>query len=143
MKLKVNGVVRPEIKEYLLSQDGITNVDVNYDDFFIEINVEHDDKVTPVMVMKYIDLFCEYKYSRLVEFNKVTNKEVKILKYNVYDMCCEFCYMNLMQDLLENDNIISAKSDYDLRRSAFNVNFTIEYINSSEEDIIKYIKEHI
>ena len=45
-------------------------------------------------------------------------------------------------DLFENHRIKSVKSNYDFKKPAFNIEFTIEYDEKyKEEDLIKYIKE--
>ena len=142
MKLKVDGNVNPELKDFLLSQDGIVNVDINYDNDFIELNIKINEKTNPKIVMKYIELFEDNKYSNLLEFNKEYKGKVKTLKYIIDDMCCEYCYMGLVMDLFENDKVKSAKSNFDIYNPAFNVEFLIEYIdNYSEEELIEYIKE--
>lgn len=142
MEIKLDGSVNPELKEYLLSQNGINNVDITYGDFFVKLNIKHNEKTNPSIIMKYIELFENYKYSYLLEFNKNYNGKTKILKYTIDDMCCDHCYMGLVMDLFENDKIKSVKSNFDFNKPAFNVEFIIEYSeNISEQELIKYIKE--
>ena len=141
MIIKLDGIVSPELKGFLLSQEGITNVDINYDNYFIELNIKLNEKTNPNIVMKYIELFEKYKYSNLVEFNKEYEGKIKTLKYIIDDMCCEYCYMGLVMDLFENNRIKSVKSNFDFKMPAFNIEFTIEYDEKyKEEDLIKYIK---
>ena len=46
-------------------------------------------------------------------------------------------------DLFDNKKIKSVKSNFDYYKSAFNIEFIIEYDSSyKEDDIIKYIKEN-
>ena len=142
MKIKLDGTINPELKDFLLSQEGIINVEINYDDYFIKLNIKFNEKTNSNIVMKYIELFEKYKYSNLVEFNKEYEGKIKILKYIIDDMCCEYCYMGLVMDLFENDKIKSVKSNFDFKMPAFNIEFTIEYDEKyKEEDLIKYIKE--
>ena len=142
MEIKLDGTINPELKDFLLSQEGITNVEINYDDYFIKLNVIFNEKTNSNIVMKYIELFEKHKYSNLVEFNKEYEGKIKILKYIIDDMCCEYCYMGLVMDLFENDKIKSVKSNFDFKMPAFNIEFTIEYDEKyKEEDLIKYIKE--
>jgi copper chaperone CopZ len=141
MEIKLDGTINPELKDFLLSQEGITNVEINYDDYFIKLNVKFNEKTNSNIVMKYIELFEKYKYSNLVEFNKEYEGKIKTLKYIIDDMCCEYCYMGLVMDLFENDRIKSVKSNFDFKMPAFNIEFTIEYDEKyKEEDLIKYIK---
>ena len=142
MEIKLDGIINPEIKDFLLSQEGITNVEIDYDDYFIKLDIKFNEKTNPNIVMKYIELFEKYKYSNLVEFNKEYQGKTKILKYIVDDMCCEYCYMGLVMDLFENDKIKSVKSNFDFKMPAFNIEFTIEYDEGyKKEELIKYIKE--
>ena len=142
MEIKLDGIVNPELKDFLLRQEGITNVEINYDNYFIQLDIKFNEKTNPYIVMKYIELFEKYKYSYLVEFNKEYDGKIKTLKYIIDDMCCEYCYMGLVMDLFENDRIKSVKSNFDFKKPAFNIEFIIEYDEGyEEEDLIKYIKE--
>lgn len=142
MEIKLDGTVNPELKDFLLTQNGITDVDINYDDYFIKLNISFNEKTNPIIVMKYIELFEKYKYSNLVEFDKKYDGKIKILKYIVNDMCCEYCYMGLVMDLFENDKIKSVKSNFDFNKPAFNIEFIIEYDEKyTEEELIEYIKD--
>ena len=142
MEIKLDGTINPELKDFLLSQEGIINVEINYDDYFIKLNIKFNEKTNPNIVMKYIELFEKHKYSNLVEFNKEYEGKIKTLKYIIDDMCCEYCYMGLVMNLFENDRIKSVRSNFDFNKPAFNIEFLIEYNeNYSEQELIKYIKE--
>ena len=142
MEIKLDGIVNPELREFLLSQEGITDVEIDYDNYFIKLNIKLNEKTTPNIVMKYIELFEKSKYSNLVEFNKNFNNKSKTLKYVIDDMCCEFCYKDLVMELFKNDKIKSVKSNYDFNKSAYNIEFIIEYDEDyNETELIKYIKE--
>lgn len=142
MRLIFNAIFSPELKEYLLAQNGVISVEFTLKDFMTEANIEFTDGTNPIIIMKHIELFEKYKYSNLVEFDKVREGKTKILKYIVDDMCCEYCYMGLVMDLFENDRIKSVKSNFDFKTPAFNIEFIIEYDEKYEEkDLIKYIQE--
>ncbi len=142
MEIKLDGKVSPELKDFLLSQEGITDVEINYDNYYIELNIKHNEKTNHIIVMKYIELFAKYKYSHLVEFDKEYKGKTNTLKYTIRDMCCEYCYMGLVIDLFENDKVKSVKSNFSSKMPAYNVEFTIEYdAKYDEEELIKYIKE--
>ena len=85
MEIKLDGIVNPELREFLLSQEGITDVEIDYDNYFIKLNIKLNEKTTPNIVMKYIELFEKSKYSNLVEFNKDFNNKSKTLKYVIDD----------------------------------------------------------
>ena len=140
MEIKIDSIVNPELREFLLSQEGIIDIDINYDNYFIILNIKLNEKTNPNIVMKYIELFENYKYSNLVEFNKEYNKKSKTLKYTINDMCCEFCYKDLVMDLFKNEKVKSVKSNFDPNKSVLNIEFIIEYDeNYSEDELIRYI----
>ena len=142
MEIKLEGTTNPELKDFLLSQEGITNLEIKYYDYFIKLNIKYNEKANPNIIMKYIELFGKHDYSRLIEFDKEYERKTKILKYIVNDMCCDYCYMGLVMDLFENDKIKSVKSNFDFDKPFSNIEFTIEYDEDyKEEELIKYIKE--
>lgn len=142
MKIIIDEVVENDLKEYLLSQNGINKVDYIVKDFISEISIDFDKNITPSIVMKYIDLYLENDYPILLEFNKEIKRDFKILKYTIDDMCCEFCYKFLIEELFNNKNINSVQSNYDFYKPAFNIEFIIEYdTNYKEDELIKYLEE--
>lgn len=143
MKIILDDNVNNEIQEYLLTQEGILEVKIKEIDLFYEIEIKHNEKTTPLIIMKYIDLFQNNNQFTIMSFNKkMTN--TKKLKYLVEDICCEYCYKGLVRDLFYRKEINSVKSNFDLKEPAYNVELEIEYDkNYKEEDIIKFIKDNI
>ena len=141
MKLIIDDLVNEELKEYLLTQDGIDSVVIDKEKYLITLNIEHNKKTTPEIIMKYIELFQKNKYSILFEFDKGTTGNFKVLKYIIDDMCCEYCYRGLVMDLFENKKIKSVKSNFN-NSAVFDIKFIIEYDKEyKEEELIKYIKD--
>lgn len=97
--------------------------------------------MSPLIIMKHIDLFRQNKYPILLEFNKGLKEKNKLLKYVVDDICCEYCYKSLVNDLFEKQFINSVKSNADFHGSVFEVYFEIGYINYTESELIDIIKE--
>ena len=123
-------------------QEGITEVILNKNKSFIVLNINYNKKTTPEIIIKYIELFQKYNYSLLFEFDKGSKGIFKTLKYKIDDMCCDYCYRNLVMDLFENERIKSVKSNYDYNKPAFNIEFEIKYDEKySEKELIEYIKE--
>ena len=144
MKLVLDDLINTEIeelKEYLLQQEGIIDVKYNKNKPFIVLNIKYNKNTTPEIIIKYIELFQKYNYSILFEFDKGSKGDFKTLKYTIDDMCCEYCYRNLVMDLFENENIKSVKSNFEYNKPAFNIEFEIEYEKYSEKELIEYIKE--
>ena len=142
MKLILDDIVNEELKKYLLMQDGIDDVVFDNENFLAKLNIEYNKKTTPEIIMKYIELFQNNKYSILFEFDKGTIGDFRLLKYTIDDMCCEYCYKGLVMDLFENEKIKSVKSNFDFNKPAFDIEFLIEYSKDySEQELIQYIKE--
>lgn len=142
MRVVLDDAISKELKDYLLTQEGITDVEFDSKDFLTILNIKHDNETTPEIVMKYIELFQDNKYSILSEFDKESISDFKVLKYTIEDMCCEYCYKGLVMDLFENKKIKSVKSNFDYRAPAFNIEFIIEYDKDyKKEELIEYINE--
>lgn len=140
MYLLLDDIINDEIKEYLLTQVGINNVKLKKENFKTEINIAYDSNISPLIIMKYIDLFTQSNLPLLLEFNKVLKTKNKKLKYIVNDMCCEYCYKSLIKNLFENEFINSVKSNFDTYCSAFNIELEIEYTHYTENELIEIIK---
>lgn len=144
MRILFDAILNDEIKNYLLIYDGIEKIDLIIKDFRSEINIKFNDKITPKIIKRYIYLFQNTDIPIMLEFDKCINKNCKLLKYVVDDMCCEYCYKNLIQELFDNEFIISAKSNFDFNKPAFNVELFIEYSDHyNENELVQYIKEKI
>lgn len=131
-----------ELKDNLLTQDGIIDVQIDKSKPSIVLNIDYNEKTTPLSIMNYIESLHDNNYSALFAFDKGTVGKFKTKKYIVDDMCCEYCYRNLVMDLFENKKIKSVKSNFNYNVPAFNIEFIIEYDEEySEEELLNYIKE--
>ncbi len=142
MKLVLDDSISSELKEYLLTQEGITDIEFNKNNRLTTLDINYNEQTTPLIIMKYIELFQNNKYSILFEFDKGTMGSFNVLKYVIDDMCCEYCYEGLIMNLFENDKIKSVKSNFDFKMPAFNIELIIEYDTMySEKELVEYIKE--
>lgn len=84
MEIKLDGIVNPELKEFLLSQQGITDVDINYDDCFVKLNIKFNEKTSSIIIMKY--MIMRMIIQRLFTQNLITINfflwEMLVLKQN-------------------------------------------------------------
>lgn len=130
-----------ELEKYLLMQNGINEVKIAFENSCCEITVTHDKKTTPEIIMKHINLFEKNKWPIILSFDKGQKENSKTFKHIVADLCCEYCYKGLVQDLFDNENIISVQSNFDFHET-YNIEFTIGYKdNYTTEEILEYIKE--
>ena len=144
MKLTLNDYISDELKDYLLMQNGIIDVVITRtnDKYLTKLNIKYNNKTTPEIIMKYIELFQNNKYSILFDFDKGTIGNYRKLQYTIGDMCCHYCYEGLVMDLFENNKKESVKSNFEFKKPAFNIEFIIEYSEDySEQELIKYINE--
>lgn len=127
-------------KEYLLSQVGITSVNFTIKNFTTELDISFDNDMDPIIILKFVELFQKYMCSFLLEFDKENVGNYNIYKYVEDDLCCEYCYKELVRYLFKNKNINSVKSNYDLNVFTTKVELFIEYNSDySEQSLIEYI----
>ena len=144
MKVLLDDFINKELIEYLKTQEGILDVNLNEIDKYIEVEVKHNEKITSNIIMKHIDLFQDNKFSSMLAFDKGLNIKTKKLKYEAGDLCCEYCYKGFVKEVFEDNKIVSFKSNYDIFAPATDIEFEIEYDEKyNEEEIINFIKENI
>ena len=80
-KIVLDDWVNEEIKEYLLTQEGITDVSISFEKILTILNIEYNNKVTPEIIIKYIELFQGKNYPILFEFDKGNINNYKKMKY--------------------------------------------------------------
>ena len=66
MKIVLDVFKDLELKEFLLTQDGIKSVDINNKDFVIELVIDYDENITPFIIYKFIKLFNNSDVSCLI-----------------------------------------------------------------------------
>ena len=143
-KIFLDNIFDSEIKEYLLSQNGIENVKIINKEFISEIDITNNKELTPIMILKYIELYQNEQIPMMIGFNKSVNFTIKEMKYIVDDICCEYCYKGLVTELFKNEKIKSVASNFDYHKPAFNIEFLIEYNeNYDEQYLIKYINDKL
>ena len=99
MRIVLDDVLDHELKEYLLSQEGINDVNLYNEDFQGKLDIKFDERITPQIIMKHINLFQGTEYINLIQFDKGIKGAFKKIKYIVDDVCCEHCYKSLIHEL--------------------------------------------
>ena len=131
-----------ELKDYLLSLDGVKKVDID-DEKNLILDIEYDEKkIGPKTLKLEVLAFMDVDYPSLVWFDlheKNTKKYTMLIK----DVCCEYCYMDMIEELFNTEGIAFAKSNYDVVDFCFNVKLEVEYDSEliSLDDIKKIEKE--
>lgn len=100
-----------DIKEFLTSVYGINKVDIISEiNYGVRFDFEYDKKaIKPQAILEQIELYMKaYWRPALVGFDKHSNNYKKVT-YKEPNLCCEFCYLNLVNELFYNDNVNSFK----------------------------------
>lgn len=101
-----------ELKDYLLSLDGINSVLIK-NDKCISIDVSYDSKlITDDIIYLEIQTFLNiFNLPSLVSFDKHQDKKVGI--YNIVsNICCEYCFKIAVDDLFNIPGIVRVDSNY-------------------------------
>ena len=132
-----------ELKDYLLSLNGVSNVIID-DEKDLVIDFEYDEKIVSPKILRYEVLaFMEVDYPSLICFN-LHETEAKKYKIVVKDVCCEYCFMDMIEELFTMKGIVSVKSDYDEINHHYNINLYIEYNpNLLKVEDLKRIEENL
>lgn len=143
MKLVLDFFKDLELKEFLLTQDGIKSVDIINNKHFSKVIIDYDEKINDFIVYNYIKLYLDDVSEGFISFAKNVKFDTNILNYNIEQLCCEFCYKRLIEELFKNNNIKSVKSNFD-NNNFRNVELVIEYKKDyNEEELIEFIKKNI
>lgn len=144
MKLIMDNFYDDEVKDYLRIQEGVIKADVELKEPYYEVTIEHNDETTAEILLKHIQLFEHSKSPQIIEFDKDVDYEYKAVKYQIDDLCCEYCFKSLIYHLFKNENIKSVKSNYDLHEPLYDMEFILECNKDySFDELTKYINEEL
>ena len=117
-----------ELKEYLLSLDGI--YEVEFEDKNFTINIKYNSNIIDVKILKLeiLTFLKIQKMPSMISFDKHCKNEIKEHEIIIKDLCCEYCLKGMVDDLLIIDGIEKAdcniEKNYDKRE---NVTINISY----------------
>lgn len=139
LRIEFDSWIDLELKDYLLSLKGVVSVNF-YNDVSFLIEIEYDSKVINCRILKFeiVTFLKIYNVASMLSFDKhlkVKTKEYKIL---IEDLCCEFCYSGMIDDLFMIDGIGSADSTFRDGQSKSNVVISGQFDPSivNYEDIV-------
>lgn len=134
--LKINDWdwIHQELDQFLKTQTGIINSETNIKKNMIEVNY-NEEKTNINIIMNYIRLFLSIgKTPTLLEFNKHSQEELKEYTIIVKDLCCEYCLMGMIEELLETDGIDETTTNFDFSIRE-NIRINIKYNPQIIDDI--------
>ena len=102
-----------ELKEYLMSLNGILDVIIKNEEQ-IEIYIKYNpDLITPKIIRLEILLFLNIlKTPSILAFDKHSTIEMSEYKIIRNDICCEYCLKGAIEDLFEIDGIEKVESNF-------------------------------
>lgn len=142
LTLKLECWIDMEVLEYLMQLDGVDKAEVNEDKDTLDIF--YNDAIIPLKILiMEIELFLKIdKVPSIIGFNKHSDVEHNEKVFVIDDICCEYCVMGFVCDLLLTKGINEVSTDYDFVNYE-NVKFFVKYDKNiiSEEEVnkIKYV----
>lgn len=123
-----------ELKEYLLSLNGIHNVELENE----TINIKYSPEVITIKIIKleivtFIDVL---KTPSVISFDKHSNNTLIKTNIIIKDLCCEYCLKGMIEELFLINGIEKVDTDFDYINKK-DVLINIEYNNEliTKEDI--------
>lgn len=144
LKLKFeNTIFYNGIEDYIGTLKGVKEVKMDKENN--EIYVKYDSSIISILVLQNeILLFLNsLRIPAIVGFNKYSKNITKKRYFSIKDICCEYCLMGFIQDLLLIDGIELADINFeDYLFADRDIPLYIEYDESiiSYEEIEKYIE---
>lgn len=127
-----------ELKEYLLSQNGIHNVEI--DDKSETINIRYNPKLIniKIIILEILAFMNMLKTPSIILFNKHSKKTLLKTTIIIKDLCCEYCLKGMIEELLFINGIEKVDTNFDYTNKkdvALNIEYDKEII--SKEDVTK------
>lgn len=137
--IEIDTILDKGLLEYLKTIDGIENCDINEG----KISIVYKDNISLFVIVKEICLYLDIlKIPSILSFDKYLPNNLKEYQILINDLCCEYCLMSDIEELLYINGINSAYSDYDFKDKN-NVVIYITYDSSiiSKEELDKLNKK--
>ena len=117
-----------ELKDYLLSLNGVKNASIDDEDpDSITIDIDYDSKkMSPKVLFYEILAFMEEHPLSLLGFDKHF-KDQKEYKLVIKDLCCDYCFKGMIEDLFDMKEITKAMSDMNVFLEHENVIVNLGY----------------
>ena len=112
LKIIIDSWYLDGLKEYLMALNGMQTVLIKSKKY-LDIYLKYNPKLITVEIIKReILLYLDIKIPSIIAFNKYP--KVKTESYNIVrdDLCCEYCFKNAIEQLLEIEGIEKVKSNY-------------------------------
>ena len=104
---------KEELKEYLLSLNGINDVKIN-ESYALEISIKYNSSLITNKIIKLeIDAFLGLlKTPAIIGFDKHCNNKPLIYIVSRNNICCEYCLKGAIDELFEIEGIEKVKTNF-------------------------------
>lgn len=131
--------INKQLEEYISLQKGVIETKIN--EVKEEIYIKYNTALTSINILKLeILLFMNIRQiPSIIAFNKHPKNKMNITTITIEDICCEYCFKSIIEELLIIDGIESASSEFSNDYNKLkNVIINIEYDNNliTKEKII-------
>ena len=143
LKFNPNVCLYKGLKEYLEALNGIDEIKTDIDNE--ELYIKYDHNIIKLeILLKEIEVYLDIlKIPSLLGFDKHSQNNNELYKTKIKDICCEYCLMGFIEELLLLPEIVKLQTDYDDIENNKNFIINIEYNKNliSKEKIDELIKE--
>lgn len=128
LMLELDCFSHKDFKNYLLSLLGVFEVNIINEETLI-INIKYDPKLTnPVVLKTEVILFLDMlKVPSILSFNKHFNTKTYHYKITIKDLCCEYCFKGMIDELLMINGIEKASSTDNIYDNTKNIVINVNY----------------
>lgn len=106
---------RVEFKNYLLSLNGVVNVDNLYDanNSVLTSTITYDNNTIKegMLLLEIKAWLKKFRYPLVISFDKHFEGEIGKKEF-IKNVCCEFCFKIAIEDLLQIDEIVKVDTNY-------------------------------
>ena len=138
LTILIDSGANDEFRDYLLSLNGIIDVDVN-NTIGLSIYITYNDKLITAKIIKMeIELFLNLlKTPSIMGFDKHSNKNIATYIIFRKNICCEYCLKGTIDDLFEIQGIEKVGTNF---CEDFDILSDIKINVCYDPDIISYEK---
>ena len=132
--------VDEEFELYMKDFNGIE--EAKYDKDTLDVYIKYETKISLNRIKLEVFLFLGINtIPSLLAFDKHSKNKLEKATITIKDLCCEYCLMGMIEELLFIDGIDKVDSDFDYINKK-DVNFSISYDrNIITEDKIKELEK--
>lgn len=126
LKIDDNDFLNENLKKYLINLDGIFNCLVSPREGKIYVDYESSIISLKVLKLEILYFLDALKTPSILAFSKYSHEKTQQDTIIIKDICCEYCLKNFINDLFDQDEIVSVDTNFD-HHNMFNVNIFITY----------------